>query len=142
MIAEARGLFWGSRGSVAENRSPEKPGPGGVPRRGRGRGPGNGRAQILTAISAPDLDLAEARRAGPVTRAHHLLRLSFAAVGHAPKRPVLPPGNRLAGIPELGRDAAVARVLQHADALAVPDLPRDLAAELKVIALVVDGPAF
>ncbi len=51
------------------------------------------------------------------------------------------PGDGRAGVPELRGDAAVAGVLQHAHALAVADLPADLAAELEVVALVVDGPA-
>ena len=49
-------------------------------------------------------------------------------------------GDSRAGIPELRGDAAVARVLEHADALAVANLPADFAAELEVVALVVDGP--
>ena len=51
------------------------------------------------------------------------------------------PADGRAGVPELGGDAAVAGVLEHADALAVAHLPGDLAAELEVVALVVDGPA-
>src|ERR1700691_207779 len=92
-------------------------------------------------IGATDLDAAEARRAGAVARAHNLLRLPLAAVGRAPQRPVLGSGDGRASVPEFRRDAAVARILQHADALAAADLPADLAAELEVVALVVDGPA-
>ena len=40
-------------------------------------------------IRAPDFDLAEARGAGAVAGAHHLLGLALAAVGHAPQRPML-----------------------------------------------------
>src|SRR5262245_12283530 len=54
---------------------------------------------------------------------------------------MLPAGDGGAGIPELGGDAAVARVLQHAAALAIAHFPADLAAELEVVALVVDRPA-
>ena len=50
-------------------------------------------------------------------------------------------GDGGAGVPEFRGDAAVAGILQHADALAVADLPADFAAELEVVALVVDGPA-
>ena len=73
--------------------------------------------------------------------AHHLLGLTLAAIGNAPERPVLAPGDGVAGIPELGGDSAVAGVLQHAHALAAADLPGDLAAELEVVPLVVDRPA-
>src|SRR5882672_7508807 len=93
-------------------------------------------------IRAPDLDLAEARRAGSVAGAHHLFGLALAAVGNSPQSPVLATGDGVARIPEFGRDAAVAGVLEHADALAVTDLPADFATELEVVTLVVDGPAF
>src|ERR1017187_2728696 len=92
-------------------------------------------------IGASDLDAAEARRTGAVARAHDLLRLALAAVGRAPQHPVRGSGDGGAGVPELRGDAAVTRILQHADAFAVANLPADLAAELEVVALVVDGPA-
>src|ERR1022692_4363801 len=92
-------------------------------------------------ISAPDLDAAEARGTSAVAGTHDLLRLPLAAVGRAPQDPVLGAGDGRAGVPELRRDAAVAGILQHPDALAVADLPAHLAAELEFVALVVDGPA-
>src|ERR1700690_2305969 len=92
-------------------------------------------------IGTPDLDAAEARGTSAVAGAHDLLRLALAAVGRTPEHPVPGSGDGRAGVPELRRDAAVAGILQHADALAVADLPADLAAELEVITLVVDGPA-
>src|SRR5579859_2624693 len=96
---------------------------------------------LLTGIGAADLDVAEARGTRAVARTHHLFRLPLAAVRRAPQGPVLRTGNGRAGVPEFGRDAAVAGVFQHADALTVPDLPADLAPELKVVAFVVDRPA-
>src|ERR1035438_8516627 len=95
----------------------------------------------LSGIGAPDFDFVETRGAGAVAGAHHLLGLAFAAIGDAPKRPVWVPGDGLASVPELGRDAAIAGVLQHAHALAVAHLPGDFATELKIVALIVDGPA-
>src|SRR5437588_10869396 len=100
----------------------------------------NRRANSLR-IRAPDFNLAETRRAGAVARAHHLLGRPLAAIRDAPQRPMFGAGDGDAGVPELGRNAAVTRVLEHARAPAVPNLPGDLAAELKVIALVVDRPA-
>src|SRR5262245_45935525 len=88
-------------------------------------------ARASTRIRAPDLDLAEACRAGAVAGAHHLFRLPFAAIWHAPQSPMFAPCDRRTCVPELGRDAAVARVFQHADALAAADLPTDFAAELE-----------
>src|SRR5580704_15000017 len=91
-------------------------------------------------ISASDLYAGEARGTGAVAGAHDLLRLALAAVGRAPQRPVFRSGDGRARVPELCRDAAVARILQHADALSMADLPTDLTAELEVVALVVDRP--
>src|SRR5713226_839935 len=76
------------------------------------------RARVSSAslICAADPDFSEPRRARAMAGSHHLLGLSLAAVGRAPQRPVFRPGNRRAGIPELGADAAVAGIFQHADA--------------------------
>ncbi len=73
--------------------------------------------------------------------ADHLLGLALAAIRNAPQHPMIAIGDGGAGIPKLGGDAAVGRILEHANALAVSNLPGDLAAELEVVALVVDGPA-
>src|ERR1700685_2361149 len=90
-------------------------------------------------ISGAHLDVVEARRAGAMTGADHLLGLSLAAIRHAPQDPVIAIGDGRAGIPKFGSDAAVGGILQHAHALAVLDLPGDFAAELEVVAFVVDG---
>src|SRR5690348_153138 len=67
-------------------------------------------------IRAPDFDVAEARGTGAVAGAHHLFGLAFAAVRDAPECPMLASGDGGAGVPELGGNAAVARVFEHADA--------------------------
>src|SRR5581483_7515995 len=95
----------------------------------------------LSGIGGAHLDVVKARGTGAVAGADHLFRLSLAAIRNAPEHPMIAIGDRRAGVPEFGGDAAVGRVLQHAHALAVFDFPRDLAAELEVIALVIDGPA-
>src|SRR6058998_1316196 len=59
------------------------------------------RVSSASLIRAADLDSAETRGAGSVAGAHHLLGLSFAAVGRAPQRPVLRAGDGGAGIPKL-----------------------------------------
>ena len=74
--------------------------------------------------------------------ADDLLGLAFAAVGCAPERPLVAGTDGVHRVPEFCRDAGVRRVLQHAGTLAVLDLPTDLAAELKVVALVIDRPTF
>src|ERR1700728_3535818 len=95
---------------------------------------------ISTGIRGSHLDIVEARGAGAVAGADHLLGLSLAAIRNAPQHPMIAIGDGGAGVPKLGGDPAVGRVLQHARAFAVLDLPGDLAAELEVVALVIDGP--
>src|SRR5579859_7908868 len=95
----------------------------------------------ISFIGAADSDSAEARRACAMASPHHLLRLAFSAIRRAPERPMLRTGDGGAGVPEFRADAAITGVLQHAAALPVANLPGDLAAELKVVALVVDRPA-
>src|SRR4051812_45594178 len=94
------------------------------------------KTSALSRIGAPHLDFAEPRRARPMPRPHHLFRLALAAIGNSPQGPMPPVGDRHARVPELGRNAAVARILQHAHAPAVVDLPRDLAPELEVVPLI------
>src|SRR5258708_2980771 len=65
-------------------------------------------------IRAPDFDLAEARGAGAVAGAHHLLGLALAAVGDAPEGPMLAVRDPVARIPEFSGDAALTAVLEHA----------------------------
>src|SRR6476646_7772813 len=91
-------------------------------------------------IGAPDPNVAEARRRCAVSGSHDLLGLPLPAIRRAPKRPVLRSGDGGAGVPELRADPAVARILEHPSALAPADLPGDLAAELKVVPLIVDRP--
>src|SRR5579862_7439708 len=72
--------------------------------------------------------------------ADHLLGLTLAAIRDAPQHPVIAIGDGCAGVPKLGGDAAIGRVLEHPGALAVLNLPGNLATELEIVALVVDGP--
>src|SRR5262245_49903652 len=72
--------------------------------------------------------------------AHHLLRLSLTAVRGAPKRPLVPRADGVHRIPKFSGNSRVRRILQHARALAILDLPTDLGSELKVVALVVNRP--
>src|SRR5579862_2166778 len=89
-------------------------------------------------VRASNFDSAEPRRCRAVPRPHDLLWLAFAAVRRAPKGPLVARADRVHRIPELSRDSRIRRVLQHAAALAAHDLPANLAAELEVVALVVD----
>ena len=69
-----------------------------------------------------------------------LAGLALAAVRRAPERPLVGPAEHVHRRPEPRADAGVGRVAQHPAALAVLDLPADLAAELEVQPLVVDRP--
>src|SRR5580658_10073545 len=95
---------------------------------------------ISTGIRGSHFNVAEARGAGAVAGADHLLGLPLAAIGNAPQHPMLAIRDGGAGIPKLGGDAAVGGVLQHPNPFAVFDFPADFATELEVVALVVDGP--
>src|SRR5260370_35837991 len=77
-------------------------------------------------ISGSDLDVVEAGGARAVTGADHLLRLAFAAGGHAPEAPMIAIGEGGAGIPELGADPADGGIHERPHAPAVPHLPRSL----------------
>src|ERR1700728_3897958 len=93
------------------------------------------------AICGSHLDVVEARGACAVAGADHLFGLSLAAIRNAPQHPMIAIGDGRAGIPKLSGDAAVGWILEHAHALAILNLPGDLATELEIVALVVDGPA-
>src|SRR5579871_1357448 len=54
---------------------------------------------------------------------------------------MIPIGDGFARIPKLRCNAAVSRILQQTHALAISNFPSDLASELEVVTLVVDGPA-
>src|SRR5882762_4035879 len=89
---------------------------------------------------ATHLDIAEVRGCGTVAGPHHLLGLALAAVRCSPQSPLIARADGVHRIPEFGGDAGVRRILDHASEPATFDLPRDLAAVLKVVALIVDRP--
>src|ERR1700733_10102082 len=84
--------------------------------------------------------VSKARWRRAVSGAHGLHGLAFAAVGRAPKCPIIARADSVATIPEFGGDAAVAGILDHAAFLAALYLPADFGGKLKMIAAVVDGP--
>src|SRR3970040_2239040 len=69
--------------------------------------------RALSSIGDADGDVAEARGSGAVAGAHGLRGLALAAIGRAPKRPVVFIADGVAGIPKLRGDAAIAGVLEH-----------------------------
>ena len=99
----------------------------------------HGLSALISRTRLP-LYVAEARGRCAVTGAHRLHRLALAAIGRAPKRPMIARADRVATIPEFGGDAAVAGILDHAAFLAALDFPADFGGKLKMIAAVVDRP--
>src|SRR5439155_1512170 len=89
-------------------------------------------ALIFLSERCPYIYVAKSRRRSPMPRAHRLHRLPFAAIRRAPKRPIILRTNRVARIPELRRNAAVARVLQHSRFFAAFNLPGNFRRELKL----------
>src|SRR5205823_784051 len=70
-----------------------------------------------------------------------LAGLALAAIRQPVEAPGVPARDGVERAPELRRDAGVGGVAEHAPALALLDLPRNLRAELEVESLVVDRPA-
>src|SRR5215472_3662358 len=95
---------------------------------------------LIPLICRPDLHILEPRWSGAVSGAHGLHRLAFAAVGRAPQRPLVARADRFHGVPEFSGDPGIRRILEHPSQLAALDLPADFAAELEVIALIVNRP--
>src|SRR5215472_7827589 len=95
---------------------------------------------LIPFVCRPDLHILEPRRRGAVPGTHGLHGLAFAAVGRAPQRPLVARADRLHGVPELGGDPGIRRILEHSSQLAAFDLPTDFAAELEVIAFIVNRP--
>src|SRR5260370_42272767 len=95
---------------------------------------------LISRKCGSDLYVPEARRRSPVSRAHHLLRLTFATVGRAPQSPLVTRTDSVERVPKFRRNPRVRWILQHADTLAVLDLPTHLADELKIVASIINRP--
>src|SRR5215470_8409286 len=95
---------------------------------------------LIPFVCRPDLHILEPRRRSAVPGAHGLHGLAFAAVGRAPQRPLVARADRFHGVPEFGGDPGIRRILEHPSQLAALDVPADFAAELEVIALIVNRP--
>ncbi len=108
-------------------------------RRGRSRA-GRRRRRAGPSSSHAHPHVGEAGGHRRVTGVADLDRLALAAVGGAPEHPLVGAAHHVHRRPEPRADARVGGVAQHLAELAVLDLPRDLAAELEVEALVVDRP--
>src|SRR5688500_13376547 len=97
-----------------------------------------GRKSAEAACGVEDVDAGEACGAGAVRDRRHLRGLALAVEERAAQAVVAAIADRLAGVPEFGRADLVGHVLDHARDLAGLDLVEQLAAELCVVALLVD----
>src|ERR1700733_11468026 len=68
----------------------------------------------------------------------NLFRFALAIAGRAELLPVTGSRNAVAGVPEVGGSRLVSGAGKHAALLAAFDLPERIAAELKIVALLVD----
>src|SRR2546430_10458198 len=84
--------------------------------------------------------LPEARGSTTVAHGIDLLRLALAVAGEALVLPKALVANAVERSPEVGRTRLVNDARNHSALLAALDLPKSVAAELEVVALVVDGP--
>src|SRR5262249_8439662 len=86
------------------------------------------------------IDLPKARHWTPMTHGISLCRFAFAVIGGAINLVCALATQTVAGVPEIGRAGLISPVTEHVSDLAVFDFPKCLAAELKVVALLIDGP--
>ena len=98
------------------------------------------RQALISFICTAYFYVSKSRRRCSVSCTHGLHGLAFAAIWRTPQGPLVAGADGVHGIPELGGDARVRRVLDHPAQLALLDLPANFAAKLKVVALVVNGP--
>ncbi len=87
------------------------------------------------------MHLPKACRDGAVRNGRALFGLALATIGSAPEKIGALVADAVHRVPELHRAALVRHVAKHRPELAVPDLVKHLAAELKIVTLLVDAPA-
>src|ERR1039457_4259130 len=97
--------------------------------------------QTSALVRLNHIHLAEARRRTAVADRVDLLRLPLAVVGRAPLLPIAGSGDQVERLPEVGGARLVGDPRNHPLLLAVLDLPKSIAAELKIVALLVDREA-
>ena len=85
-----------------------------------------------------DVDVAEARWDAPVRHGVALRRLALAVAVRAAEPVAALPADHVEPCPELGRANLIGHVLEHPGDLAAADFIEHLAAELRVVSLLVD----
>src|SRR6187455_1585882 len=95
-------------------------------------------SEAKLSVSRADHDLADAQVRRAVRDAVGLRRLALGVAARAEHLPRLLAGDRVEVAPEVRGDGVVGDVAHHPRDLAVLDLPERVAAELAVVALLVD----
>src|SRR4249920_3273270 len=95
-------------------------------------------ASSCSPAGVDDIDVPEARDRRAVTHGIHLDRLTLRVTKRAAQEVALLPANHIQARPEFRRLHLIRDVFEHSDDLAALDLVKDLAAELRVVALLVD----
>src|SRR5262249_18050110 len=93
-----------------------------------------------TSLEHSDAHVAEARWSRAVSGADNLRGLALTAIGRAPQTPMFFVRDRVAGIPELRRDAAVGAVSKQLPQLPFLYFVSALRAELEIEAHIIDAP--
>src|SRR5450432_1047372 len=93
----------------------------------------------MALVREQHVDLPEPRGGAAVADGVDLGRLALGISREAELPPVGRAGGAVAGLPEVGRTALVGDARNHAALLAALDFPKSVAAELEVVALLVDG---
>src|SRR4051794_21420078 len=93
----------------------------------------------MALVRKNDVDPAEPRGRAAVADGIDLRRLSLGIARGAELAPVLRTGRAVARLPEVGCSRLVRDARDHAALLPAFDLPESVAAELEVVALLIDG---
>src|SRR5260370_27162740 len=91
-------------------------------------------------IGQQHVDLPESRRRTAMADSIDLPRLPLAVIGRAPLRPIARAGDAVAGLPQIRGARLIGHARNHPLLFASLDRPKRIAAELEVVALMVDGP--
>src|ERR1700735_1345661 len=92
----------------------------------------------IALIRDENVDLPEPRRRTSMADRVDLRGLALGIAGEPELLPIRLPGRAVAGLPEVGRAALIRHARNHVALLAVLDFPKRVAAELEVVALLVD----
>src|SRR5580765_7725384 len=93
---------------------------------------------MVASVGLDDIDLAETCRAAAVTDAVDLGGFALAVVGRAVLLVVSRSGDGVAGLPEIGGASLIGDARDHSRLLPLLDFPEGVAAELEVVALLID----